>query len=46
MMSMLNYMADNQAEGEDAAYEFLSTYPEVWTQWVTPQGAAPIKKAL
>ena len=46
MMEMLIYMAENQASGEDAAYEFLEKHPDVWTQWVTPQGAALIKRAL
>jgi glycine betaine/proline transport system substrate-binding protein len=46
MMSMLVWMNENQASGEDTAYEFLSTYPEVWENWVTVQGANLIKKAL
>ena len=46
MMEMLVWMAENQASGEDTAYEFLERHPDVWTQWVTPQGAALVKRAL
>ena len=46
MMSMLVWMNDNQASGEDTAYEFLSSHPEVWTKWVTVQGANLVKAAL
>ena len=46
MMEMLVWMAENQASGEDTAYEFLERHPDVWSQWVTPQGAALVKRAL
>ena len=46
MNEMLVYMTDNQAIGEDAAYEFLAKHEEVWTQWVTPEIAEKVKDAL
>ncbi len=46
MGSMLVYMSDEQAEGSDAAIEFLERYEEVWTQWVSPEVAAKVKAAL
>lgn len=46
MGAMLVYMADEQAAGEDAAYEFLSEYEEIWTQWVSEEVAAKVKAAL
>jgi len=44
--AMLVYMEDQQAAGEDAAYEFLAKYPEVWTKWVSKEVAAKVKAAL
>jgi len=46
MNEMLVYMTDNQAIGEDAAYEFLAKHEDVWTQWVTPEVAEKVKDAL
>ncbi len=46
MNSMLVYMGDNQADGVDAAYEFLAKYPDVWTKWVSPEAAEKIKSGL
>jgi glycine betaine/proline transport system substrate-binding protein len=46
MNGMLVYMADNQAGGVDAAVEFLFTQEALWTQWVSADVAAKIKKAL
>jgi glycine betaine/proline transport system substrate-binding protein len=46
MNNMLVYMTDNQAQGEDAAYEFLGKHPEIWTKWVSGDAAAKIKKAI
>ncbi len=46
MGSMLVYMSDEQAEGSDAAIEFLERYEDVWTQWVSPEVAARVKAAL
>jgi glycine betaine/proline transport system substrate-binding protein len=44
--AMLVYMNDNQATGEDAAYEFLATQEDVWTQWVPEDVAEKVKDAL
>ena len=46
MNEMLVYMTDNQAIGEDAAYEFLATHEDIWTQWVSPEVAEKVKDAL
>jgi len=46
MNAMLVYMNDNQATGEDAAYYFLETYPEVWSAWVGEDAATMVKDAL
>lgn len=42
----LKYMDANQATGEDAAIEFLLNEQSIWAEWVTPEAAARIKKAL
>ena len=46
MNGMLFWMGENQAEGADAAIEFLKTQEDVWTKWVTSSAAKKIKKAL
>ncbi len=46
MGAMLVYMSDEQAEGSDAAIEFLIRYEDVWTNWVSPEVAAKVKAAL
>ena len=46
MNGMLVWMGENQAEGADAAIEFLKTQEDVWTKWVTSSAAEKIKKAL
>ncbi len=46
MGAMLVYMADEQADGEDAAYEFLIRYEDIWTTWVSEEVAAKVKAAL
>ncbi len=46
MNGMLVYMNENQASGEDAAYEFLATQDDVWMPWVSPEVAEKIKGAL
>jgi len=46
MGSMLVYMADEQAAGEDAAIEFLIQYEDLWTTWVSEEVAAKVKAAL
>ncbi len=46
MNAMLVYMTDNQATGEAAAFEFLATHEDIWTQWVSEDAAAAIRSAL
>ncbi|SEL36275.1 ABC transporter substrate-binding protein [Pacificibacter marinus] len=46
MNAMLVYMTDNQATGEDAAYEFLETQGDLWTQWVPADVAEKVKAGL
>lgn len=46
MNGMLVYMNENQASGEDAAYEFLATQDDVWMQWVPADVAEKVKSAL
>ncbi len=46
MNSMLVYMKENQAQGSDAAIEFLKKHEAVWTGWVPADVAAKIKAAL
>ncbi len=46
MNEMLVYMGDNQAEGEDAAIEFLSKHEAIWKSWISPEAAAKVKAAL
>jgi glycine betaine/proline transport system substrate-binding protein len=46
MNSMLVYMAENQAEGADAAIEFLQTNEDVWKSWVSNDMRIKIKNAL
>ena len=46
MGKMLVYMDDNQAQGIDAAIEFLEKYEDVWTSWVTPEVASKVKSSL
>ncbi|MBE3639476.1 glycine betaine ABC transporter substrate-binding protein [Mangrovicoccus algicola] len=46
MNAMLVYMTENQANGEDAAYEFLIEHEDVWTSWVSEDVAEKVKDAL
>ncbi len=46
MNEMLVFMGDEQASGEDAAYEFLSKHPAIWEPWVPAQAVARIKAAI
>ncbi|TXR53362.1 glycine betaine ABC transporter substrate-binding protein [Reinekea thalattae] len=46
MNKLLAWMEDNQANGEIGAYEFLESYPEVWTPWVSEEVATAIKASL
>ena len=43
---MLVWMGDNQAEGADAAIEFLKTQEAVWSKWVSSGAAKKIKASL
>ena len=46
MNSMLVYMGDEQAGGEDAAIEFFIRHEDLWTQWVSAEVAEKVKAAL
>jgi glycine betaine/proline transport system substrate-binding protein len=46
MNGMLVYMADNQADGADAAVEFLQKHEDVWTKWVPSSVASKVKSSL
>ena len=43
---MLVYMQENQADGADAAMEFLQKHEELWTQWVSAEVSAKVKAAF
>ena len=43
MNGLLVYMDENQAEGADAAVEFLRAHPDVWKAWVPEEAAMKIK---
>ncbi len=46
MNGMLVYMQDEQAGGEDAAFEFLEKHGDIWESWVSPEVAEKVKSAL
>ncbi len=46
MGAMLVYMEDEQAQGPDAAVEFMTKYEDIWTPWVSPEVAEKVKSAL
>ena len=46
MNGMLVYMNENQAEGSDAAIEFIQKHESVWKNWVPANVATKIKKSL
>lgn len=46
MNELLAWIEDNQADGEYAAFHFLSEYEAIWTNWVPADIAEKIKKAL
>ena len=46
MNSMLVFMGEEQAGGEDAAIEFLMRHEDLWTTWVSDDAAAKIKASL
>lgn len=43
---VLAWMTDNQATNEDGAYYFLENHADVWSNWVSPEVAEKVKKAL
>jgi len=46
MGSMLVYMETEQADGEDAAVEFMIRHEDVWSTWVSEEVAAKLRAAL
>jgi glycine betaine/proline transport system substrate-binding protein len=44
--SLLAWIEDNQADGEFAAFHFLTEFESIWTQWVPADVAEKVKKAL
>ncbi len=46
MNGLLAWVEDEQADGEVAAEHFLTTHPDIWESWVTPDAAGKIKAAL
>ena len=46
MNEMLVYMADNQAEGSDAAVEFLRKHEAVWTAWLGDAVANKVRQGI
>ena len=44
--SLLAWMTDNQATGEEGAKHFFKESPDVWTAWVPADVAEKIKKAV
>ncbi len=43
---VLAYMADNQANGEDAAFYFLKNYEDIWSKWLSAEQITKVKKSL
>jgi len=43
---ILAWMSDNQGTNADGAKYFLEEFPDVWTQWVSPEAAEKIKASL
>ncbi|MGF1764118.1 ABC transporter substrate-binding protein [Aliivibrio kagoshimensis] len=46
MNSLLAWMEDNQADGEEAMIHFLSENPDIWHPWVSADVAKKIEAAL
>jgi glycine betaine/proline transport system substrate-binding protein len=46
MDSMLVFMEAEQADGVDAAAEFMSRHEDLWMKWVPADVAAKVKAAL
>jgi len=46
MNKMLVFMAEQKAQGKDAAFEFLEKHGAVWEKWVSPDVAKKVKSSL
>ncbi|MGF1719597.1 ABC transporter substrate-binding protein [Vibrio kyushuensis] len=46
MNELLAWMEDNQADGEEGSFHFLSEYPEIWHEWVSADIAKKVEQAL
>ena len=46
MNQILAWMEDNQADGEEAMFYFLESYPKIWQAWVPQDVAKKVKQAL
>ncbi|MGC9403266.1 MULTISPECIES: ABC transporter substrate-binding protein [Vibrio] len=46
MNELLAWMEDNQADGEEGMYHFLSESPEIWHPWVSAEIAKKVENAL
>lgn len=46
MNGLLAWMEDNQADGEEAMYYFMESYPEIWQAWLDPAIAKQVADAL
>ena len=44
--TMLAWMADNQATGEEGAYYFLENYEDIWSPWVSEEAMEKVKASL
>lgn len=44
--TLMAWMTDNQATGEDGAKHFLKENKDVWTKWVSPEAAKKITASL
>lgn len=44
--SLMAWMSDNQATGEEGAEYFLKNNPDIWTQWVSAEAAEKVKSHL
>lgn len=44
--TMLAWMADNQATGEEAARHFLESHEAIWSTWVPARARAQVKASL
>jgi glycine betaine/proline transport system substrate-binding protein len=46
MGAMLVFMEEEQADGPDAAVEFMSLHEDLWMQWLPADVAAKVKASL